>query len=381
MASVHKRGKSKYWYGSFRMPDGKQVLRSTKCTKKAEALDVARDWEKAARTHAKESQIRKVFEDIHERLHGVRMRSDTVREFFLRWLGGREKDLALSTAQIYRRTGERFLEYLGARADKPIAELTVSDLTGFQSEEASRTTPASARNRLKNIKPWVLDAFREGLLQDNIVARMPRTQGKGGDRVKRRPFTLEEVRKLLDNASPEWQGIILAGIYTGQRLGDIARLKWSQIDLLKGEVSISTGKTGRQQIIPLAGQWKEWLMDAAPDRPGGAVFPDASAAVEKASGRTMTLSNQFREIMVAAGLAEKRDHSKRAKGRDTARKMSPLSFHCLRYTATTMLKAAGVPEAIARDIIGHESAAISRNYTVIDEATKAEALKKLPDRI
>ena len=33
---------------------------------------------------------------------------------------------------------------------------------------------------------------------------------------------------------------------------------------------------------------------------------------------------------------------------------------------------------IARDIIGHESEMVSRNYTVIDEETKRGALNKLP---
>jgi hypothetical protein len=44
-----------------------------------------------------------------------------------------------------------------------------------------------------------------------------------------------------------------------------------------------------------------------------------------------------------------------------------------------LLKNAGVSEAVARDIIGHESAAISRHYTHIDEASKRKAIAKLPD--
>jgi hypothetical protein len=34
---------------------------------------------------------------------------------------------------------------------------------------------------------------------------------------------------------------------------------------------------------------------------------------------------------------------------------------------------------VVRDIIGHESAAISRHYTHIDEGAKRKALAKLPD--
>jgi integrase len=51
----------------------------------------------------------------------------------------------------------------------------------------------------------------------------------------------------------------------------------------------------------------------------------------------------------------------------------------LRHTATSLLKNAGVSDVIARDIIGHDSAAVSANYTHIDQETKRVALDKLPD--
>ena len=44
-----------------------------------------------------------------------------------------------------------------------------------------------------------------------------------------------------------------------------------------------------------------------------------------------------------------------------------------------MLKTAGVSDAIAMDIIGHESAEMSRHYTHIGDSAKREAVNKLPD--
>jgi hypothetical protein len=44
-----------------------------------------------------------------------------------------------------------------------------------------------------------------------------------------------------------------------------------------------------------------------------------------------------------------------------------------------LLKNAGVSDVVTRDIIGHESAAISKNYTHIEAETKRAALNKLPD--
>ena len=46
-----------------------------------------------------------------------------------------------------------------------------------------------------------------------------------------RSFTIDELRIVLDVADPEWKSMILFGLYTGQRLADVATLRWSNVDL------------------------------------------------------------------------------------------------------------------------------------------------------
>jgi hypothetical protein len=48
-------------------------------------------------------------------------------------------------------------------------------------------------------------------------------------------------------------------------------------------------------------------------------------------------------------------------------------------SAVTMLKAAGVSDFIAREIVGHESAAVSRQYTHLTTDDKRAAMQRLPD--
>ena len=43
------------------------------------------------------------------------------------------------------------------------------------------------------------------------------------------------------------------------------------------------------------------------------------------------------------------------------------------------MKTSGVSAAVVQDIIGHESEAVSRNYTHVDAETKRAAIAKLPD--
>ena len=49
-----------------------------------------------------------------------------------------------------------------------------------------------------------------------------------------------------------------------------------------------------------------------------------------------------------------------------------------RHTAISMLKNAGVSDSVTRDIVGHESVAVSRAYTHIDAGSKRAAMEKLP---
>jgi len=78
-------------------------------------------------------------------------------------------------------------------------------------------------------------------------------------------------------------------------------------------------------------------------------------------------------------LVEPRKHEKRKQGRSRAREASEISCHSLRHSAVTMLKAAGVSDFIAREIVGHESAAVSRQYTHLTTEDKRAAVQRLPD--
>jgi hypothetical protein len=44
-----------------------------------------------------------------------------------------------------------------------------------------------------------------------------------------------------------------------------------------------------------------------------------------------------------------------------------------------MLKAAGVSDFMAREVVGHDSAAVSRQYTHLTTDDKRAAMQRLPD--
>lgn len=213
----------------------------------------------------------------------------------------------------------------------------------------------------------------------NEASRVEKLDERVGQRRQRRAFTDGELRTILTVCDPEWRRMVICGAYSGMRLGDVATLRWANIDLGSREMHFSMEKTGKNVVIPIAAPFYNHLMDlAGNDDPAAPVFPRAFALRQR-DIPTSALSNQFFKILTAAGLVEPRTHKCTGKGRNAGRVSGGLGFHCLRHTATSLLKRAGASDVIAMEILGHDTAAVSRGYSHIDTATLRVAIDKLPD--
>jgi integrase len=188
--------------------------------------------------------------------------------------------------------------------------------------------------------------------------------------------TLASASVALEVADPEWRSMILFGLYTGQRLGDIARLTWANIDLPGQRLRLTTQKTGKTLIIPMAEPLARHVESlCVSDDPQAPIHPRALGFLE-AQGKTGGLSNQFADLLAQAGL---RAPAHRTKGIGREKERSALSFHSLRHTATTLLHEGGVPAAVAQALIGHDSEAIHQVYVSVGEDALRKAANALPD--
>jgi integrase len=342
------------------------------------AMKLAVQWEEAARKRITEAQARRVLSDIHEEIHGSPLSTPTVQEFAKHWLARKAGETAAVTLSAYRQAVNEFTLHLGEKADEPLHYVTPAQVAAWRDAAAIKATSRTANNKLKIVRVLFQSAWRDGLLTENPAAKV---QVLKSEESNRRPFTIPELQSVVKVANIEWRGMILAGLYTGQRLKDIATLTWANVDLERNEIRLSTSKTGRHQILPVATALRAYL-DQLPagDNPMAPLFPDAYKIATESLHVGM-LSRQFADLLAAAGLGKPAPstHVGTGKGRGAKRERNALSFHCLRHTATTLLKAAGASEAVARDIIGHDSAEVSRHYTHTDEAAKRSAIAKLPD--
>jgi integrase len=377
LASIHRHPNSKFWYCCINIPGRGQLQRTTKHTDRRKAYEFAQKLESAARGNVlSEVQARKILAEIYAiRNPGEKLPGSTAREFFTLWTANKARETATTTGIRYTRAINSFIESLGNRADLDITAISPRDIVRFRDGLAARLSTTTANHAVKVLRMALKDAQADSLISANpaIGVRPAKSAEEIG---RRRPFTLPEIRRLLRAAHGEWPGIILFGLYTGQRIGDIARITWQNLDLARGELALVSRKTGRRVVVPLAAPLQAFVVERADagDDPKQPLFPNAFAAK-----RISALSNQFYDIMADTGLVEPRKHKSNGKGRSSRRVFNELSFHALRHTATSLMKNAGVSPAVVQDIIGHDSPAVSAHYTRIEESTKRRAVDLLPD--
>jgi integrase len=269
---------------------------------------------------------------------------------------------------------DRFTSFLGeAKGKRDLSTLQAGDVARFRDREAKELSRSTANLSVKVLRICPGEAVWQGLLAVNPAVRVKLL--KSTTESKRRAFTLNEIKRILRACGDdsEWRGLVLFGLYLGQPLGDLAKLTWRAVDLDTAEVAFSTRKTGRRIVLPVVPPLADYLASLpGSDNPNAFIFHDAASAK-----RTASSSNQFRDILVAAGLVEPRPrgHKSTGKGRNQACEASEISFHSLRHSAVTMLKAAGVSDFMAREIVGHESAAVSRQYTHLTADDKRAAMR------
>lgn len=92
------------------------------------------------------------------------------------------------------------------------------------------------------------------------------------------------------------------------------------------------------------------------------------------------LSNEFVDLLASAGLRSLPvSHKRTGKGFGGRKQPSELSFHSLRHTAVSLLKDAGVPQAVVQELIGHGSFQMSQHYTHVGLEALAKAAAALPE--
>jgi integrase len=377
VASLHKdpRGKSPYWYCAFTLIDGRRRFKSTKQTDRKDAWDVCRGWEKAIEASGRgtlsEAQARKVLNDILESIGEGPIRTQTTRQYFLNWLTGKELAKKKRTGTRYKKVVSDFLKAIGAKADRPLASLSPTDIELFRDVRTKGgvkggVSASTIKLDLKLVRSVLSTARRQGLILHNPAEAvdLPLSVSQVRD-----VFTSQEMRSILAEALGDWKTATFLGYYLGARLGDIISLSWANVDLAGGVISYTQSKTGSRVEIPIHPDLESHLHSMAGDDARGPLCPTlANVPISGRSG----LSRQFAAIMAQAGVDQRQVQS------SENRKFSALSFHSLRHSFSSDLANAGISADVRMKLTGHKSADVHQRYTHVQLEPLKKAIATLP---
>ncbi len=372
MASVHKRKESKFWWGSFWF-EGKKIFRSTGQVEKAMALQVAIAWEEAVKGPIEsEDQARRVMADLLERVLGKGRGRMSCGDFVARWSAALHGTVEKRTLDTYESVVGEFVDFVGR--ERSVDAISQEDVVRWRAAELKRVMPKTVNNRVKILRSMLRQAVAEGFARVNAAEGLKPV--KEASAKVRRPFSREELAKVLEISDETWRAVVLSGVETGQRFGDIVRMEWRSI--VDGMWSFKSGKVDRGMMIPLSAELLG-LLQARPRMKGEPrVFPELVAKLRQ--GDVGPLSKEFADLLHKAGLRTHSPHDSVSKGGKKAelvartgnrRERQELSFHSLRHTARTWLEEAGQPKAVIDALIGHEGTT-GRIYTTVG----AEALRE-----
>jgi integrase len=380
MASLTLKSTSPFYHACYRDYLGRQRRRSTHQTDREDAQRVADEYEEIAQRKKTSRKLRKSLIKLCREIGGeYELATATLAEYAKKFLLEKKRELRPNSFESYQKAVEKLLEFLGDRAtSEDIGELVKADIVGFRDSLAAKVAPGTANLSLRVIKQLFSCARRDGYLEDDPCEFVSQLKRRRGDGLERRPFTRDELQKILAVANDEWRSLIMFGALTGQRLGDLCALTWNAIDLDRNELSLTSKKTNRRIIVPLSEQLREHVLSLPGADSGEVPLHPHAAGLLKRDGRVRALSSEFADILERAGLRPKQAHVKRGRGRDGERQLSSLSFHALRHTAVTLLKEAGVPHAVVQELIGHASEAVNALYTHIGSEALQKAAQALP---
>ncbi len=380
MAWLYKRANSANWWIGWRA-NGRQFLETTGETDKKKAEEKLREFEFLYRA----KQDGRLTERFIESLTGSPVVAKvTLKAAIDSWLLECKGTTAPGTMTKYRSVTDELCRFLKADDNGPmLRDITPDVLRAFLTQKRSTVTASTANVYRTILSVFFIRELKNERIRVNPVLPVKSFKESRAEGVNRRSFTLEELKNIYGKAPNDfWRYMILGGFYTGLRLGDLVTMPKGAVSLSDNTISILTRKTNKTVHIPIAGPFRVILEPLIKRVPVNAnesdpIWPEQAALYERHKARVFSVEF-YDQILVPAGLAAKRTHEKNKNGRGAKREYTAVSFHSLRHTNVTFLKATGSTSAVAKALVGHSSDDINEIYTHLPLEVLTKAVNQLP---
>ena len=273
----------------------------------------------------------------------------------------RRPDCSADMLEFYCGVLRRFAAFAGPGT--PVAEAG-GEAAERYARELARSAAASTYNKAMNALAlvWRVCGREAGLSAgENPWAEMARRRS---DAHVRRPFTREETDRIVAAAEGETRALVAVLLYTGLRLGDACRVKWT--DFRDGVAYVLTAKRDRKVAIPLHPKLAEAL---GRPKAQGYVMPGIAARYAMRQGSS-NVSRSVKRLIERCGIVT-------SVAPTCGRKRPDATAHSFRHTFVTRAIEAGVPPHVVQQIVGHASATMTERYTHLSDEAVLAAFRKM----
>lgn len=175
-----------------------------------------------------------------------------------------------------------------------------------------------------------------------------------------KPTSRENIIKLLKNTTNLKHRTLIELIYdTGLRRSEVIHLKWTDIDLINGEVRVNQGKGKKDRLIGLGNDMVQHLLDLKDAKPENNpyVFWSQAKPISHISGRTVEA--------ILENISKK------------AKLDSKIKPHTLRHSFATHSLEEGTDIRVIQELLGHSSPKTTMRYTKVTDRTLLHAKSPL----
>jgi integrase len=206
-----------------------------------------------------------------------------------------------------RRILARFVSYMAEQSPdiKDLAEVKADHVRGFMEAEESRGITARTWNETLSVLRGAFVRLdpNAGAYRDYLRLTLAKDEAT----IHREPYSLEEIRGILEAARPADPLIfrlVVTAFSAGMRRGDLCRLRWRDVDLEGGFVAVKTTKTGEKIEFPILPMLRGVLDDARHEsdgKPESFIFPEAEKLYRQAPEM---LDRKLKRVLALAGFVD-----------------------------------------------------------------------------
>ena len=221
---------------------------------------------------------------------------------------------------------------------------------------ASRRAESASDGTINRELAIVRRGFSLALREDPpLVHRAPYIPKLEEDNVRQGFIEQAQYIALREALADHLKVLLVVGYHCGNRLGELRKLRWPQVDLAALEIRVTQrqAKGKKPRTLPIYGDMVEWLR---------------WQWKRQAAGCDLVFHWHGKPL------------GSHVKGWDRACAavgLGGLHFHDLRRSAVRNMERAGIPRHVAMEISGHKTESVYRRYDIVVQADLKAAAKKL----